>query len=780
VRDSFTSSQTADEVRRAERIESLVQAGVAGVSELVAMLDEPSWLLRRQVVSALASLGDVAAASLAEVIANQRSHEGRLAAAVDALSASAAPLADGHALALAESDNPAVVADAAAVLGRRRCRSAVLVLADLAKHPNDIVAVAALEALGRIGGRAAVATLVAAVESDNFFRVFPAIDVLGRSGDPRAVQPLVDLLGDPRYALEATRALGRTGDRSAVDALVPRLGADSESMVRITAMALRDLSDRHALRFGVDEIDSMIASLFDETLVGRLARVLNGADSAEAVAICHVLGASGRESAAEALTPLLEGENEVAEAAGRALRRLGRATQDRMLKMLREGSSEQRRALLPLVPARYGDAEHVAACLDDPDPQVRTLACDALARIGNPVVARRLFALLSDPHPGVAHATVGALQSLGSHEVEELVVEAARTGSARVRRFALRIIGYFGYESALHVVIASAGGDDEQLRESAIGALPFIERSEATEALFEAVRSEAPRTRAAAMRALANSRDERAPSHLLRGLADSDPWVRYYACRSLGRIGFTRAVDRIALLLRDESGQVRVAAIDALSHLQTEKASQALVHAAHSSDPDMRRAAIVGLGLTDAPEALPILIEAMKSDDVATRLVAVSALAGKASPEAERSVAEAAHDPDEAVRQAAISFLASTPTREATTTLAELLGNDHDERVIEALATFTPERVQALLALLDVSDDDRAPHLVTALLRMRKREATAAVERAAELENPAARKAALPALAVIGTPAALTLLESVARSDPDPEVRRIGALALAQ
>ena len=143
-----------------------------------------------------------------------------------------------------------MVADVAQILGRRRSRAAVPLLARLAGHASDIVAVAAIEALGRIGGPAGVDPLIAAATSGKFFRVFPAIDVLGRSGDPRAIAPLVALLDGPTYMLETARALGRTGDLAAVDPLVALLASASEATARIAAVALEELAARYQDRYG--------------------------------------------------------------------------------------------------------------------------------------------------------------------------------------------------------------------------------------------------------------------------------------------------------------------------------------------------------------------------------------------------------------------------------------------------------------------------------------------------------------------------------------------------
>ena len=59
-------------------------------------------------------------------------------------------------LALCESDSPAILCDAAQILGRRESARSVPELQRLTEHADDNVALAAVEALGRIGGREAL------------------------------------------------------------------------------------------------------------------------------------------------------------------------------------------------------------------------------------------------------------------------------------------------------------------------------------------------------------------------------------------------------------------------------------------------------------------------------------------------------------------------------------------------------------------------------------------------------------------------------------------------
>jgi HEAT repeat protein len=257
--------------------------------------------------------------------------------------------------------------------------------------------------------------------------------------------------------------------------------------------------------------------------------------------------------------------------------------------------------------------------------------------------------------------------------------------------------------------------------------------------------------------------------------------VRYYACQSLGRLGVEAAGAAIAARLGDDAGQVRVAAIEALSHLRSEIAFAALRDAAHAEDADIRRAALVGLGLSRRAEAAPLLLRACNDADPATRLMAVSAIADFDEPEALAALGHAAADAEASVRVAAIGFLSARGGRGATDALVALLPLSPDrERVLTALSLPMDGRIAALVAALRDADDELAPLLVAALVRMRRPEAGVALVQAFALPNVRARKAVASGLAALGSPEAWATLQRAAGSDPDAEVRRIATLLLAQ
>ena len=772
---------SASDRARLDEVERLAASGPRGVAPLLERLSDPSWGVRRAVVAALGALGEAAVPGLIEVLRNRGSDEARLAAAVDALCASVADC-DEELLALSRDDEPAVVADALQVLGRRRS-SAVARIIELVEHPNDNVAVAAIEALGRTGGPGAVEALLRQIEGNNFFRAFPAIDVIGRIGDLRVVEPLSKLLASPLYAHEAMRALAKTAVQSAVAPLASLLAGGAHVTVRLAAAALAELRARHAERFGTTTaVDEALRAVGSEAMVRRLCQTVTGADPAEQVAICSVLGALRDESAVPTLAALLDAPPPVTGAAAEALRAFGRVSQRELVAALHDGDSGRRRVLLPFV-TRAGAAGEVVRCLSDPDPDVRSVACDALARLGDTAQVRTLFPLLADDSPQVAHAAVSAIQALGGAEAEVLARRASEAASPAVRRAAIRILGYFGYPSGLEALLRALDDPDEQVRYAALQGLPFLEDARALSALLAASRHESAGTRGVAMRALGQcASDLRVWPALLLGLDDADPWVRYYAAQSLGRLGCEPAAERIAALLGDPAGQVQVAAVEALSHLSSETAFNALREAVtRSPDRDVHRAALIGLGISGRAEALDVLLDATTDSDVPTRLVALSALAGFQQPAAVDALGRAAMDEDESVRAAATGFLAGQPTVYATELLIDLLKTSPSaERVVEALSVHSDARVHGILAALETADDELAQQLTSALARMHHRAAKLALVSAMSTANVAARKAAALSLAASRDPQGLEALERSAVSDPDPEVRRVCSLLLAR
>jgi HEAT repeat protein len=602
--------------------------------------------------------------------------------------------------------------------------------------------------------------------------------------DSRAIPVLIRLLPDPVYGSEAIRALSRVGDYSALAPLVEQLSRANESTVRAIALALATIHERSLSRFGD-------AALVERVVQGahhlpqlrrQLLSGLTRADSSEQLALMQVLSWVGEEGTVPHLLALLDTPGPVADGAVASLKRLRGSAEPQLIEALRVGNSARRRLLVPLLGGHLAAGAELAACLDDEDPTVRALACDALAHSGDTRHVAAIFPLLGDPDLRVSQAALAAIQSLGSVETKELALRAAYAENAQVRAAVLRVLGYFAYPEGLSALVAASRDPDESLRLAALSGLPLMDAPAALDAVLVARSHRSARTRAAAVRALGQMTDRpQVIDSLLAALSDPDPWVRYYACQSLGKARNESTTEALASLLGDGSGQVRVAAVEALAHLGGQRAFEVLAALMHAEDPDLFRAALVGLGISKRKEALKPLRLAAISPIAATRLVALSALGELGLPESVPIFASAAEDTDPGVRTAAEAFLAAHTHPSASAELLRLLGKDPSrESLIQALARPVPGRVDAVLAALRFADDALASALVSALARTHSEAANAGLRAAFASESSAARRAAAAALVASGDPLASQAIELAAVSDGDAEVRRICSAYLAR
>lgn len=763
-----------------EQVRAWGREGEPAVPRLMDALGTASWVVRREVVAELGKLGRAAATAMCEAIEGDRKSERRLAALVDALVASDADV-DDLVIALTRSPNVAVVCDALQVIGRRRMAAAVPQVVELTAHADDNVAVASIEALGQLGGERALACLLGVVVSPSFFRSFPAIDVLSRLGDTRAVEPLVGLLQDPLRGAEAARALGRLGDETATSPLAHLLASPQAATSRVAAVALAEIHDRSLRRYGAEAAfeRALAPHARQEELETRLERALIGADEAEQRAIGILLGFFSSRTSIDSLRPLLDQEPAVAQAAAASLARLARLGQTQVYELLGSAASEQRALLIPQLAGSTAAVPALVQCLSDPEPHVRLLSCDALARTGDPSCVDALFALLGDADIALTQAATGALQALGTKRVEELALQGAADASKSRRHASLRILGHLGSERSLPVLLDAARQEDERAREIALLGLATLGGEQATDALLAASSHTSPRTRAAAVRGLGHLEyAPQAAQRLREATTDADAWVRYYACQALGNAGDASAAETLLGLAEDPAGQVRVAAVDALAKLRTPAALEALGRAALHADLEVRRAALAGIGFTKSLAFLPLLLSASESLDTATRLVSVSALASIGDAQALERVCDVAHtDEEPSVKNAAIELLGETANPQATVALIALLASAScRSRAVQALSRHAEARAPHLAAALEDASAELAEALVTVLTSLPQSSAEPLLLAALKLANEPARRAAVRALCfAFDSEQSAQALARAASHDPDPEVRRIAA-----
>ncbi len=769
-------SLTDAERQRVEHIDRLVATGASSVGELIEMISDASWTVRRAAVGALASLGDDASGPLCSWLRDTRTNEHAIAAAVDALSASIGDATSGAVSALLSNADPAIVADAAVILGRRRATDAAPHLAALLRHEDDNVAVAAIEALGAIGGSVAVDALIEVVRLRNFFRTFPALQVLARTSDPRVVAPIAELIGDDSFQFEAVRALGRTGAALAIAPIASLLVGPGDTTTRLVATALADLLARAEWSGAAKSVADAMRTVV-EPQRDRFVHAIEGAEADERIACTQILGAIGGSGTLEVLVRLLE-DPATAAAAIESIKRISILHADSLVDAIQRGDAATRIALLPIVRTARA-APVVRSLLVDDEPEVRARACDALARIGDVAAVPALFAALADPNPRVAHAATGAIHSLGSTETPVLATAALKSGTPNIRRHVLRIFAYLGCPESFDVLRAAVEDPDLRIAELAVAAIGVLEGSHVDTLLSELARRPQDTIRASAMRVAAHRGGESMGDLLVRGLVDESSWVRYYACQGLGRLERSASTTALIARLADAYPHVRIAAIEALARLDTPQAWQALTSAARSVDPDEQRAALVGIGHGVRPAAVPFLLEAARAPELATRLIALSGLARTQDPRALEELRYAATGDAVELADAALSLLSERDDRAAAEVLVDLAVQAAPEHPAHlALSRPGAERVTAIAARLTGAADLEATVLAAALARMAEPAATAALFTTLTASSAAGRRAAATVLVAIGADGARVAVSRLGKEDPDPDVRRAALAAV--
>ena len=177
-------------------------------------------------------------------------------------------------------------------------------------------------------------------------------------------------------------------------------------------------------------------------------------------------------------------------------------------------------------------------------------------------------------------------------------------------------------------------------------------------------------------------------------------------------------------------------------------------------------------------DALPILIEAAARRERATRLIALSALADQDTPRCSRAPA-GGDGSDESIREAAISRIAEWNGPGATRVLIGLLGNPTTrDRALDALALPAPGPSPGSWPRWRPPRTTLPALLVSALARMDRPDARAAIVSALEMTSTAARRAAAEALGALVVREG-TGLTRAAEHDR-PEARRLRSLALSR
>ena len=461
------------------------------------------------------------------------------------------------------------------------------------------------------------------------------------------------------------------------------------------------------------------------------------------------------------------------------------------------------------------------------DPDLTVVAASALAKLGDRRAFEGLLGLLGHSDAAVRQAAIAALDSLGHPALKDRTVALLSDPNPLVRESAVKMAGYFAFPECIDRLFECCHDPEERVRRAAIEHLPYLEenapgehnalRHRAFNTLTAALSQDAPKVRASAARALGEVDSDRAFPYLLNALQDEDSWVRYQAARAIGKLAVGSAGDLTVgavlesspnlqsrfralaeLAQTDPANPVRAAAAEALGRLGGDRAVPVLASLVEVEDGgDVARAALRALGQIQHSKALPPLLKALNSPNPARRVDSVRALGERGDSAAVDSLQWiAASDSDARVVQAAIdalSRIAVPPALQAgEAAIYALLELTADPSRREACCTAIAQLGEAQLDGVSATSEPLSkiaqglnnihPEVrcatVQVLARLKKPRASELLAAALDDRDPKVRLAATAALGHLGNRSWQEKLATLARTDPDPAVRRAAQKAL--
>jgi len=212
--------------------------------------------------------------------------------------------------------------------------------------------------------------------------------------------------------------------------------------------------------------------------------------------------------------------------------------------------------------------------LKSPSNEIRTRACLAIGRIGDPSSGEHLFGMLADPSIDVASTAAFALGLTGERKYAALLLDAGHDLPSVVTAKAVEAAGRLADSSMIDVaadLLSYLVHPSPDVREAACFGLFYAgAKSGADEIISLLDREDDYAVRRAGLYMLARLEIDDAAEVYVEFLADSDPFVRSLALRGLSRSTFNKADHYLAIALNDDNPRVVAQAIAGLSAKATD------------------------------------------------------------------------------------------------------------------------------------------------------------------------------------------------------------------
>jgi HEAT repeat protein len=599
------------------------------------------------------------------------------------------------------AQHPAIRADAARELGRRRVAIAVSLLVERLEDRALEVRLAAVEGLGACGGSEAAQSLARVLRGPDPELRLPAARALGRLPAGIAIPPLVTALSteDPALRQEVTRHLARHGldclqplwaklrDEGAAGAaaVAAVLGAMAPAAMGQTVAAMLGFAGQEAAL--EPRLVALLRPLGEAAVEPALGYVLSVDSDAASALAARVVGALGagivprldaafvREVQANARGRTRGGRPPASPpdkkhgqtVLPRGLHRLARVYLAldapgvlALVDLHARSEAPVQQAILPVLsrfarPAWEGALTRVQTGMP---PARRRLVLQRLAQIDDlGLPAARIAIFLLDPDRDTALAALTALRR-GRHEPASLhapVLAACRHWVARlpdslpIVRDLLPLLGSTG-PRAVPLLLELRRSPHVGVRVAALEGLGRAGSAEARRELANALGATDVAEVTEAVKGLAALK---AVEELLGAASHRQPGVRLVALRALRELKDPRVAPRLLKALGDPDPGCRLAALHAGRFSGVPAALPALLRLLLDPSVPVVQAAAGALGESGNAAATAGLIRTLGRKEAAVRVAAAEALGKLRDRTAEAALMRLLKDPDEAVKNAA-------------------------------------------------------------------------------------------------------------------------------
>ena len=246
-------------------------------------------------------------------------------------------------------------------------------------------------------------------------------------------------------------------------------------------------------------------------------------------------------------------------------------------------------------------------------------------------------ALISEMHR--ADATIQPLLLLAVADrtdpaVRPAVLQAARSGSKKMRLVAIGILEQSTNLDSLPVLIEAAAGMDTDVAQAALAALTRFPGNAVEPELLGRLLQSSGRSRQVLIEVAANRRLETALPTIVQSVDDRDAGIHRAALRAVGLLGSEKELASLIKLLLQNPGRRQSADIEA---------------------------ALLAISSRRGADCVPFLLPLSQSNESALRVVGLHALGAAGGPAALASVTAALEDRDDSVQDEAVRTLATWP-----------------------------------------------------------------------------------------------------------------------